>query len=44
MTTRQILAQVWELVGRGMTPLAIAQSMAIRVDEVEQLINSIKVS
>lgn len=36
--TRMILAQVRELMGRGMTPLAIAQSMAMKVADIDKLI------
>jgi hypothetical protein len=36
--TRLLLAQIRELMGRGMKPLAIAQSMAMGLDEVDKLI------
>ena len=42
--TRMVLAQVRELMGRGMTPLAIAQSMAMRLDDVNELIYLVRQS
>jgi hypothetical protein len=36
--TTAVLAQVRELVGRGMTPLNIARSMATNVDEIRLII------
>lgn len=36
--TRMLLAQIRELLERGMKPLAIAQSMAMNLDEVDKLI------
>lgn len=40
--TRSLLTQVYELLGRGSTPLAIAQSMAMKLDDVTAMIHILK--
>lgn len=37
--SRMMLAQIRELVGRGYSPLEVAQSMAMKLDDVIALIN-----
>jgi hypothetical protein len=39
--TAAVIAQVRELVGRGMSPLNIARSMATNVDEIRLIINAL---